>query len=197
MRNKAFLYIVVVISLATFMLTAAHADKDKPMVLEEEVITGTDGDDTIDTGDLNHNISGKAGNDTITTGKGNDLVSGGPGNDKIKDGPGDDYIIGGEGNDTVVLGPGNDYINLGPGDDTLVINMAEDIGKLNYADGGEGEDTVVFVVDDPNDLINSDMLEYYENERLIGKKIVDMGKFNVGAGLSNFEQVGFTASYTF
>ncbi len=196
MRNNA-LFFIAVLSLLAITMAGVRSNSEQPESTQDMVVIGTDGDDTIKAGDLNNNISGKAGNDSIISGAGSDLVNGGEGDDKIKDGPGDDYIIGGKGNDTVVLGAGNDYVNLGPGDDTLVINMAEDIGKLNYADGGEGNDTVVFVVDDPNELINNDILEYYENERLIGKKIVDMGKFNMGAGLSNFEQVGFAASYTF
>jgi Ca2+-binding RTX toxin-like protein len=196
LKNKAVLFIAVIL-LLTFTLVGARADKEQTETSKNKVVTGTDGDDTINTGNLNNNINSGAGNDTITSGAGNDLVNGGKGDDKINDGAGDDYVIGGDGDDTVLLGPGDDYVNLGPGNDTLVINMAEDIGKLNYADGGEGEDTVVFVIDDPNELLKGDILKYYENEKLLGKKIVDMGKFNVGAGLSNFEQVGFAASYTF
>ena len=43
--------------------------------MEDEIITGADGDDSINTGDLNNNISGKAGNDSIISGAGSDLLS--------------------------------------------------------------------------------------------------------------------------
>ena len=43
------------------------------------VIIGKEGNDTINTGDGNDNISGKSGNDLIEAGEGDDLVSGGTG----------------------------------------------------------------------------------------------------------------------
>ena len=179
MRNRTIL-IIAAVTIITFSFAGARTYGEKSAAVQDNIIRGTSGDDTI----------------TPDSG-GNDLILAGAGDDKIKDGPGDDYIIGGEGNDTVVLGAGNDFVNLGPGDDTLVINMNEDIGNLNYADGGEGNDTVIFVTDDADKIINNEILQYYEKEKVYGKKIVDMGQFNVAAGLSGFEQVGFAASYTF
>jgi len=43
--------------------------------VEDEIITGADGDNSINTGDLNKNINGKAGNDSIISGAGSDLLS--------------------------------------------------------------------------------------------------------------------------
>ncbi len=191
------LFFIAISFIFTFTMVGAQADKDNSGLTEEEVIIGTDGDDTINSGDGNDNISAGKGNDTINGGDGNDLVSGGAGNDKIIDGPGDDYIISGEGNDTVKLGDGNDYINLGPGDDTLVIDLAQEIGSMNFADGGEGNDTAIIVIEDVNDVIPSDIIQYFDEKNKVGTEIVDMGNFNVTAGLRNFEKVGVTARFTF
>jgi Ca2+-binding RTX toxin-like protein len=190
------LFFITISIVLSFTLAGAQADKDNSGLIQEEVIIGTDGDDTINSGDGNDNISAGKGNDTINGGDGNDLISGGEGNDKITDGAGDDYIMGGEGNDTVKVGDGNDYINLGPGDDTLVINMAEEIGSMNFADGGEGNDTVIIVIEDVNDLLRNDIIQYFDDKNKVGTQIVDMGNFNITAGLSNFEKVAVTARFT-
>ena len=75
--------------------------------------------------------------------------------------------------------------------------MNEDIGKLNLIDGGEGFDQVVFVTDEVNDIVNNEIVQYYEKERVYGRKIVDMNGVNIAAGLTGIEQVGVAASYTF
>ena len=191
------LFFITISIVLSFTLAGAQADKDNSGLIEEEVIIGTSGDDTINSGDGNDNISAGKGNDTINGGDGNDLISGGEGNDKITDGAGDDYIIGGEGNDTVKVGAGETIIYLGPGDDTLVINTAEEIGSMNFADGGEGNDTVIIVIEDVNDLLRNDIIQYFEEKNKVGTEIVYMGNFNVTAGLSNFEKVGVTARFTF
>lgn len=191
------LFFIAIFFVIAFTMAGAQADKDNSGLTREEVIIGTGGDDTINSGGGNDNITAGEGNDTINGGDGNDLVSGGAGNDKITDGPGDDYIIAGEGNDTVNLGDGNDYINLGPGDDTLVVDLAEEIGSMNFADGGEGNDTMIIVIDDVNDLIPSDIIQYFDEKNKVGTEIVYMGNFNVTAGVTGFEKVGVTARRTF
>ena len=171
--------IAVLIFAFTFTLASITSYGDKSDAAKDQVILGTDGDDRI------------------VLNEGNKLVNARDGNDKSKDGPGDNYIIGGDGNDTVMLSSGDDYVKLGPGDDTLVINLKEDIGNINLADGGEGNDTVIFVTDEVTDILNNEYVQYFEKEKVYGKKIVDMGGLNVAAGLSNFEQVGVAASFTF
>jgi Ca2+-binding RTX toxin-like protein len=56
-----------------------------------EVITGTDGDDTL---------NGSSSDDSIDGGAGNDVLSGLEGNDTLIGGPGDDSLHGGDGTDT-------------------------------------------------------------------------------------------------
>ena len=191
------LFAITIFSILAYSMVNAQTDGKQSGESGERVIIGTDSDDTINSGKGNYNISAGAGNDTIKAGDGNDLISGGPGDDKIFGGAGDDYIMGDKGNDTVSDGPGSDYINLGPGDDTLVINLKDNTGFMNYADGGEGNDKIVIIVDDPDDISNKDVLEYYQKETLGGKKIVDLGLFNVKAGVSNFEEVIVSTGFNF
>ena len=83
------------------------------------VITGTDGSETLDgtLGDVT--IYGLVGGDTINGSGGNDVIDGGDGNDTIDGGPGNDTIQGGDGNDSFRAGFGNDTIYGGAGDDSF------------------------------------------------------------------------------
>lgn len=164
---------------------------------KDDVVTGKDADDKIDTGDGNDNVSGKGGNDFIETGEGNDLVSGGAGDDKIQGGPGDDYILGNEGNDTVSDGPGNDFINLGPGNDTLVYFLDNNKGYTDYAVGGEGDDTLVIVSDNIDDMMKNEIIKYYQEQNMIGADVGHLGKLNVSLGVSDFENVVFMTGFKF
>jgi len=78
-----------------------------------------------------------------------------------------------------------------------VINIADEIGTMNFADGGEGNDTVIIVIEDVNDLLRNDIIQYFDDKNKVGTQIVDMGNFNITAGLSNFEKVAVTARFTF
>jgi len=86
-------------------------------IVETNIITGTDGKDSI------------KGTDSA------DTIDAGAGNDNIKSGAGDDVIT---------SGTGRNSINAGDGDDT--INLTEGDGKASYevVRGGDGSDTVVF-----------------------------------------------------
>jgi Ca2+-binding RTX toxin-like protein len=162
------------------------------------VVTGTDVNDKINTGDGDDNISGEGGNDFIEAGAGDDLVAGGAGDDKIQGGPGDDYIMGNEGNDTVSDGPGNDFINLGPGNDTLVYFLDNNKGYTDYAVGGEGDDTLIIVSNDNiDDLMKNQIIKYYENQNMVGADVGHVGKLNMTLGTSDFEHVMFATGFTF
>jgi Ca2+-binding RTX toxin-like protein len=108
--------------------------------VRDGIVTGTDGDDLIDTdytgdpeGDLVDNgdaflpgegpqddiIDAGDGNDTVLAGLGDDEVSGGDGDDSIDGGVGDDLLNGDAGNDTVVGGDGSDTVIGGTGDDLI------------------------------------------------------------------------------
>lgn len=195
--KKRMVFVLAVISLFTISYAITGSYADKPESAQNDNIAGTEKSDTFNTGGGDDNIHSGAGDDRIISGSGDDLVSAGPGDDRIKDGAGDDYVIADEGNDVVVLGAGNDYINLGPGDDTIVINLDQDIGEMNFIDGGEGFDKVIFVTDEVDGIVNNEIVQYYEKEKVYGRKIIDMGGVNIAAGLTGIEQVGMAASFTF
>ncbi len=112
----------------------------------DDVLTGSDGNDTLDGGDGDDKLSGLGGNDTINGGAGNDVLSGGSGNDNLAGGDGDDSLMGESGNDVVLGGDGNDFSNGGVGDDALDGGIGRD--TLNGASGndsiagGTGRDTL-------------------------------------------------------
>ena len=104
------------------------------------IVTGTDGNDVIDTGYIDPTdgdrvdrndaiIPGDApnddrieagdGNDTVTAGLGDDTVNAGTGNDSVNGGVGNDVLNGEEGNDTLTGGNGNDTVDGGIGDDLI------------------------------------------------------------------------------
>lgn len=105
------------------------------------IVTGTTGDDLIDTaytgdndGDFVDNndalLPGAAPNDdTVIAREGNDTVYSGAGDDSVEGGAGDDLVYGGVGNDTELGGIGDDTLSGESGNDVLT--------------GGDGSDSVV------------------------------------------------------
>ena len=92
------------------------------------VVTGTEGDDVIITGNGNDVVDGKGGNDRICTRGGDDHARGGAGNDRLNSGNGNDNTGGQSGNDIVQSTGGNDDVQGGDGQD--------------HVQGGEGNDTL-------------------------------------------------------
>ncbi|MFK8047882.1 MAG: cadherin-like domain-containing protein [Halioglobus sp.] len=103
----------------------------------DDEVTGSDHNDSINTGWGDNTVDAGAGNDSITTGGGNDVISGGAGNDSINAGAGDNTIDGGDGSDRIYAHKGGtDDISGGAGDDLLYIDGNDTV------DGGEGNDRV-------------------------------------------------------
>jgi len=128
-----------------------RAGRDHLSSNDDEVLTGTSGDDRLKGGKGNDILIGGPGNDVLKGGKGNDTLIGGPGNDVLKGGKGndtltggagDDVLKGGKGNDTLTGGTGNDTIDGGKGDDLGIYTMQENLGSVDYYDGGKGFDTL-------------------------------------------------------
>lgn len=195
-----FLFLIAALMLIVtphIIVTAEDKTNSATDASKDNIVIGKEGDDTINTGDGNDNISAKGGNDLIEAGEGDDLISGGEGDDKILGGPGDDYIIGGEGNDIVRDGPGNDFINLGDGDDTFVYFVNDNREFTDYAVGGEGEDTLVIVNEEIDEIMKNEIIKYYENQKMVGTDITHLGKFDIAMGVSGFENVVVTTSFAF
>jgi Ca2+-binding RTX toxin-like protein len=110
-------------------------------------LTGTNGNNVIDTGDGNDTIFGLFGDDTITAGDGSDTVNGGGGNDILLGGDGADVINGGDGDDFLDGdGPGSsrntDVLNGGAGNDTFNYSHSGTGGDdIDINNGGDGIDT--------------------------------------------------------
>jgi Ca2+-binding RTX toxin-like protein len=111
----------------------------------DDVIIGSDGDDTIDAGLGNDTVCGAAGDDSITGGDGNDAIRGDTGDDDLDGGAGQDTVVGDGGNDTVAGGLGRDFLSGGSGDDVMVSSddeprqrkgkqVQESIDKVNAGD---------------------------------------------------------------
>jgi Ca2+-binding RTX toxin-like protein len=121
-----------------------------------EVITGTEGDDTLTGTEAGDMISGLGGNDTIDGGDGVDDIDGGDGADTITGGFGDDTIRGGEGNDVITDAFGANTIDGGGGNDT--INISNYFGSFITSEpqrisGGSGNDTVLWSLNSSQRLV--------------------------------------------
>jgi Ca2+-binding RTX toxin-like protein len=93
---------------------------------ENDVISGLGGDDTLDGLAGQDTLDGGAGDDTLTGGDDVDLLLGGEGDDDIAGEKGDDVMIGGAGNDFLDWddGEGSDLISGGEGTDVVEVNGA-------------------------------------------------------------------------
>lgn len=92
-------------------------------------IVGTPGNDVLVGSDKNDTISGLGGDDEIIAKAGNDLIDGGSGADQIIAGSGNDSIIGGSGVDQISGEGGNDTILGGQQDDLIFGGGNEDVIK--------------------------------------------------------------------
>jgi Ca2+-binding RTX toxin-like protein len=118
------------------------------------IVTGSDGGDTISVGDAASVVYAGEGDDTLVAGDGTTLLYGGSGDDTIEGGhsensgyvldgeAGDDTITGGAADEVIIGGTGADTLNGGAGDDTLLID------NNDVASGGEGNDTFVLSEDE-------------------------------------------------
>lgn len=107
-------------------------------------------------------------NDSFIGGTGNDFLDGGDGNDNIFAWAGDDIIWGGNGNDVIFAGEGNDIIFAGDGDDIIYTNHQDYKDKkpesgnniVNAGKGNDriysvnGNDTYIYAIGDGNDIID-------------------------------------------
>lgn len=101
-----------------------------------QVIVGTEGDDTLRGGSGNDVLCGLAGDDTLRGGTGHDVIVGGPGADRLYGNSGNDtlytdaddtVIKGGSGWNTINGGEGSGEENSPPGLPTVII---PDIGSI-------------------------------------------------------------------
>ena len=135
------------------------------VLLIENIVIGTDGNDFLKGSAENDLIRGLAGNDNIKGFGGNDCLVGGLGNDRIAGGLGNDILLGELGDDSLHGGYGDDRLNGGDGRDRLYGERGDDIlmggtendsltggrgndrlegeGGKDRMRGGKGEDTLI------------------------------------------------------
>ncbi|MFT7460901.1 MAG: Ca2+-binding RTX toxin-like protein, partial [Planctomycetota bacterium] len=125
---------------------------------ENDILSGTFGEDTIigDAGNdilngaaENDNLRGGSGNDDLAGNDGDDVLKGGSGNDTLSGSEGDDTLKGNKDNDYLIGGEGDDNLNGGSGNDVLLGGAGNDILK-----GGAGDD--VFIYDSLDQKIEGD-----------------------------------------
>ncbi len=106
----------------------------------------TQGDDILIGTELNDTISALGGNDTVTGLQGDDLLRGGGGDDNIRGSGGDDRLRGNGGDDTLKGNGGSDNIKGGGGVDNIKGNGGADVikggGGADTVKGGGGSDTI-------------------------------------------------------
>jgi Ca2+-binding RTX toxin-like protein len=102
----------------------------------DDSLAGTGANDVIDAGLGDDTVSGGGGDDTLVGNAGADTLNGDDGNDLLQGGSGNDILYGGAGNDVLDGGAGNDRLDGGSGDDTYVF------GK------GSGQDTIYYAYED-------------------------------------------------
>lgn len=132
------------------------------------VITGTDGNDTINGGVGNDTINGGAGNDTINGGDGNDSLMGGAGYDNFSGGAGNDTIDGGLITDRVLFADGN---SVGYWGSTSAVNVNLATGKAYDGMGGIDKLSNINTVNSSN-----------YDDTLIGSTVLLFETFDGGAG---------------
>ena len=88
--------------------------------VDDAVLTGGDGNDSIVLYGANDTVYGGADNDTIVADSGSELLDGGSGDDLIYSSSGTDTISGGAGSDTIFGDSGQNIISGGSDGDSLV-----------------------------------------------------------------------------
>ena len=101
--------------------------------IENYIQTGTNGASYHVTGtDQNNILTTSNGDDTLIGGSGDDILSAGDGDDTLYAGDGDDKLYGESGNDLFVLnGSGNQVFDGGEGTDTFKLDISHYVPDMD------------------------------------------------------------------
>ncbi|WP_298258783.1 calcium-binding protein [uncultured Litoreibacter sp.] len=171
------------------------------------VIVGADGNDTIITNNVSHNIFSGRGDDFILAGNGDDIINagngadrvfGGRGADQINGAGGGDYIDGGHGNDVIDGGSGDDFIFGRKGNNDLFGGAGNDVvntgDHTSSADGGTGDDLIVARMKKGGDhmLTGGEGADTFEFVYQSSKKSADVTITDFELGVDDFIVGGMT-----
>ena len=123
-----------------------NGDNNIVGTVDNNIIGGGDGADTL---------SGKSGNNLIAGGHGDDLIMGGDGNDILAGNVGNDTLMGGGGNNLLYGGQGDDLLIGGDGDDVL----SGDMGS-NTLIGGAGSNQFILRTETPLGLTGAEAADF-------------------------------------
>ena len=98
---------------------------------DDDILTGTAGDDEMCGLEGRDSMSGLGGDDTMSGGPGRDSLKGGGGADDLTGDQGPDVLKGGGGGDTIHAddGVGNDTLNGGPGHDVCYVDVSDTVSN--------------------------------------------------------------------
>ena len=130
-----------------FSFTTGLIDLNINLDIDDNLILGTSGNDSLFGSVENDQIEGLAGNDTIFGSEGINTLLGGDGNDVIYGGSQLDVISGGSGNDTIFASEGHNEILAGAGDDLIYSGAGDDL-----INSGSGNDTI-FASEGHNEIL--------------------------------------------
>ena len=159
--------------------------------VDDKIIFGTDGNDTITGTSASEMIEGGKGNDVINGGNGDDLIFGGEGNDQLSSGWGSDKLYGEAGDDILRGDVYSQILDGGDGNDKLYSSGS---GSGDTLIGGAGSDTFVI----GNDIISNDIITDF-NVNDPNEKIDLSALKDVATDFSQLviEQVGSDAKISF
>ncbi len=113
-----------------------RTDPEKPVIMDD-ILKGSDGNDSILSGGGQDTINAMSGDDDIDAGQGDDVVNGMEGQDWIQGGEGSDILMGDDQDDRVYATRIGDYMDI--------LNETENTTILtrDWLAGGEGNDLLV------------------------------------------------------
>jgi phospholipase/lecithinase/hemolysin len=139
---------------------ATPIDPTNPSLNDNYTIYGGSDDDLIFAGSGNVTVHGGSGDDLIAAGSGNATLYGGRGTDVLATNSlGTNLLEGGWGNDALIANRGGtNTLEGGSGNDLLVLkenaSLVNPDGTFNFGaqtiDGGDGRDTLRFIINDQN-----------------------------------------------
>ncbi|MEO1601608.1 MAG: G8 domain-containing protein [Pseudomonadota bacterium] len=148
----------------------------------DNMIRGTDGDETLSGGQANDALYGSNGDDLLRGNNGDDAAYGGKGDDNLQGGSGNDTLEGGEGTDYLAGSYGDDLVSGGAGPDEVYGDYGIDVlyGDAGNDKVGGGDGADILFGGTGNDSLIGGLGDYSGNDILVGGLGADL--LNGGAG---------------